>query len=143
MFYSWVAMSFSLGALVISLVAGQMPRLIGYRLSVTFACLCLGGGGLLYTFAVNGWMVLAARFLMGMFDGCGYVFTYSYISEISHDVSEPREKNIEKCDVDSSRRSEALKNSFKDKLFAVNLLIKSVMYPVTFGKDLLTRCGVC
>ena len=116
-----------------------MPRLIGYRLSVSFACLCLSGGSLLYTFATNGWMVLAARFLMGVFDGCAYVFTYSYISEISHSVKrlrETREKaNIEKCDEDTSKRSYASKNTFKDKLFGINLLIKSVMFPITFGKD--------
>ena len=144
-------MSFSLGAFVISLVAGQMPRLVGYRLAVAFACLCLSGGSLLYAFATNGWMMLAARFLMGMFDGCAYVFTYSYISEVGHNVNllrETREKaNIEKCDEDSSQRSYTGKNSFKDKLFAVNLLIKSVMYPITFGKaDKLlhvTRNEIC
>lgn len=152
-FYSWVATSFSLGALVISVIAGQMPKLIGYRVSVTIACLCLSGGGLLYSLATNGWMVLAARFLMGMFDGCAYVFTYSYISEVScHNVSQLREwrgekANIENCDEDSSRRSYTSKNSFKDKLFAANLLIKSAMYPITFGKDFqtfhLTRNEIC
>ena len=140
-FYSWVATSFSLGALFISPIAGQMPPLLGYRLSVAIATLFLVGGGLLYAFATDGWMIFMARFLMGLFDGCAYVFSYSYLSSIGNQLEkasiakrelkqlEALEESRSKC----CRRHNSSDNTMKDKLFTVNLLIKSIMYPVTFG----------
>jgi hypothetical protein len=140
-FYSWVATSFSFGALTISPLAGQMPPLIGYRLSVAIASLFLVGGGLLYTFSTNGWMVFMARFMMGLFDGCAYVFSYSYLSNIGNKLEKARRekesKQLEVLEESRSKRRWRLNrsdNTMKDKLFTVSLLIKSIMYPVTFGK---------
>ena len=145
-FYSWVATSFSFGALTISPIAGQMPPLIGYRLSVAIASLFLVGGGLLYTFATNGWMVFMARFMMGLFDGCAYVFSYSYLSSIGNKLEKARraEKELKQLEaLEESRdrskcrwRLNRSDNTMKDKLFTVSLLIKSIMYPVTFGKTM-------
>ena len=142
-FYSWVTTSFSLGALVVSPIAGQMPLLIGYHLSVAISSLFLIGGGLLYSFATNGWMVFMARFFMGVFDGCAYVFFYSYLSNIGNKLEEARrakrelkqsEALEESCSSKCSRRLNGSDNTMKDKLFTINLLIKSIMYLVTFGK---------
>ena len=141
-FYSWVATSFSLGAFTISPIAGQMPPLIGYRLSVAIASLFLVGGSLLYTFATNGWMVFLARFMMGLFDGCAYVFSYSYLSSIGNklEVARRAEKELKQLEALEESRSKChwrlnrSDNTMKDKLFTVSLLIKSIMYPVTFGK---------
>ena len=127
---------------MISPIAGQMPSLIGYRLSVAIASLFLVGGGLLYTFATNGWMVFMARFLMGIFDGCAYIFSYSYLSNIGNKLekvrqadrdlkqSEALEESRSKC----CRRMNSSDNTVKDTLFTVSLLIKSIMYPIAFGK---------
>ena len=119
-----------------------MPPLIGYRLSVAIASLFLVGGGLLYTFATDGWMVFMARFLMGLFDGCAYVFSYSYLSNIGNKLEKVRraEKELKQLEALEESRSKCCRrcnssdNTMKDKLFTVNLLIKSIMYPVTFGK---------
>ena len=147
-FYSWVTTSFSLGALVVSPIAGQMPPLIGYRLSVAISSLFLIGGGLLYSFATNGWMVFMARFFMGVFDGCSYIFLYSHLSNIGNKLekarrserelkqSEALEESRSKC----SRRLNGSDNTMKDKLFTINLLIKSIMYLVTFGRTFNNIC---
>ena len=123
---------------MISPIAGHMPHLIGYHLSVLFACTILAGGGMLYAFSTNGWMVSAARFLMGVFDGCAYVFSYSYISQIGSEVEVKRNvgNELERSKKKASNCLSKSDNTFKDKLFTINLLIKSVMHPVVFGKDL-------
>ena len=121
-----------------------MPPLLGYRLSVAIASLFLIGSGLLYAFATNGWMVFAARFLMGVADGCNYVFSYSYISYIGNKLEKARraEKELKESHKEEEScskccgRFNSSDNTIKDKLFTVNLLIKSIMYPVTFGKDI-------
>lgn len=118
-----------------------MPRIVGYHLSVTFACLCLAAGGLLYTFSTSGWMVFTARFLMGVFDGCAYVFTYSYISHIGNEMQQMK-TSVKKLGTDKSDTKDSCSlfcnsdQTLKDKVFTVNLLMKSIMYPVAFGKDL-------
>lgn len=141
-FYSWVATAFSLGALFISPIAGQMPPLLGYRLSVAIATVFLVGGGFLYTFATNGWMIFMARFLMGIFDGCAYVFSYSYLSNIGNKLEKARRAEREQKQLEAQgesrskccRRLSGSDNTMKDKLFTIGLLIKSILYPITFGK---------
>ena len=119
-----------------------MPSLIGYRLSVAIASLFLVGGGLLYTFATNGWMVFMARFLMGIFDGCAYIFSYSYLSNIGNKLEKARqaERDLKQSEALEESRSKCCRrmngsdNTVKDTLFTVSLLIKSIMYPIAFGK---------
>ena len=115
-----------------------MPRLIGYRLAVVFACLSLAGGGLLYSFSLNGWMVFAARFLMGVFDGCAYVFNYSYLSTVGNELERLKRvkkvTSIEEPQATIMAVSGRTKNTIKDKLFSINLMIKSLTYPASFSK---------
>ena len=50
-----------------------------YFYNILFTSAVGAAGGVLYALAINGWMVIAARFLSGVCAGLGVVFTQSYI----------------------------------------------------------------
>ena len=78
---------------------------------------------------------------MGVFDGCAYVFTYSYLSDVGNELERlkrmKKEASVEESQT-TSATSERTKNTIKDKLFSINLMIKSLTYPASFGE-----CCMC
>lgn len=78
-FYSLAVSAFPVGEIVSSFAAACLSHPFPYFYNILFTCTVGGAGGLLYALAINGWMVVAARFLSGVCSGLGIVFTYSYI----------------------------------------------------------------
>lgn len=136
MFYSWAITIFSVSALVISPIAGVLPRFITYRLSILLFLLVFIVGSLLYAQAVEPWMILVARFLLGIFDGASPILLLSYASRSASIIVDARKNDLKEQETNK-------KFCLKDKLFAADLIHKGIIFPVTLGMtiDIFSACN--
>ncbi len=130
MFYSWAITTFSVSALLISPIAGVLPRFITYRLSILLFLLVFIAGTLLYAQAVEPWTILVARFLLGIFDGASPILLLSYASRSASII------DARKRDLYIKKQQTNKEFCLKDKLFAADLIHKGVIYPVTLGRTI-------
>ena len=112
---------------------GGLPRLITYRFSILLAFLVLLAGSILYANTVEAWMILVSRFLIGVFDGACPILLLSFASQTAANIEKHRQQT-KSCHIQQASRKGHQLFSLKDKLFAVDLLNKGIVLPISLGK---------
>ena len=90
-FYSWAVSMYSVGELISAPLSGFATKYIPYRYTILLSSILLAAGSLLYAVAVQGWMVLIARLLLGLNVGSGIVLVTTYLGETAIEVTSRRE----------------------------------------------------
>ena len=91
-------------------------------------------GWTLYATAVDGWMILLSRLLIGTFIGIHYTLTYAYFGERFEDYVAAQKE------LDNYGKRQA---SVKDVLFALHGIAMYLAYIVGLGKLNRLYIGVC
>ena len=134
-FYHIAVSSFSMGEILGALIVGTFSNRIPFWYSAMGGLLCHTVGFVLFAIAVSGWMIIAARVLIGMFVGLQVVtvFTYFGVSYQHYlDNLEPKER----------KKEEAKTTRVKDQLFAFEAVAANV--GSLFGPGLLICvCVLC
>ena len=134
-FYHIAVSSFSMGEILAALVLGILSSRIPFWYSAMGALLCHTVGFVLFAIAASGWMIIAARVLIGMFAGLQVVaeFTYFGVSYQHYlDNLEPKER----------KKEEAKTTRVKDQLFAFEAVAANV--GSLFGPGLIMCiCVLC
>lgn len=84
-------------------------------------------GALIYALTVEPWMILTARFLLGIYDGAAPILLFSFASETASKI-EGKTKTQNQQGVKRARYS------LKDKLIAADLIHKSILFLATLGE---------
>lgn len=113
---------------------GGLPQLITYRFSILLAFLVLLTGSLLYANTIEPWMILVSRFLIGIFDGACPILLLSFTSHTANRIEKWRRQSKSHYSRQATRNGQLF--SLKDKLFAVDLLNKGIVLPISLGKFL-------
>ena len=94
--YAWAVTMYSFGELFGAVLAGPVNRVLPYRLCFLFGALLCPLGYIVYSSAQAGWMVLLARFVIGL--NCGFILTFitAYIGETTTELYESQ-LNDEVC----------------------------------------------
>ena len=100
---------YSIGELISAPLSGFATKYIPYRYTILASSLSLAVGSLLYAVAVQGWVVLIARLLLGLNVGSGIVLVTTYLGETATTETAKREAAGGKRDHSGA--------TLKDKLF--------------------------
>ena len=114
-----------IGAFIGSLAAGFLARLIPYWHLNLSSLVSLTVGWSIYAVAVRGWMLLLARFLIGVFIGMHFVLTYAYFGESFEDYVAAQKE------LDNYGERQA---AMKDILFALHGIALYIGYIIAFGE---------
>ena len=90
--YANVLTVYAIGEILGSLIAGLMTDKLPYILSLLWTSMLYSVGGVIYSLAANGSMVIAARFLHGLGNGIGNVIIHTYIGGMGTRMDELRRK---------------------------------------------------
>ena len=136
-FYHLAVSSFSMGEILgaLIMIVGTFSSRIPFWYIAMGALLCHTVGFVLFAIAASGWMIIAARVLIGMFAGLQVVaeFTYFGVSYQHYlDNLEPKER----------KKEEAKTTRVKDQLFAFEAVAANV--GALFGPGLIMCiCVLC
>ena len=134
-FYSWAVTMFSFGDMLGALVAGKLTHYISYRLSFLLGLSLCVVGHILY-FLTNQhqvWMILVARFIIGLHVGCITVLVCAYIGETApEELANQPQLDSNHCSKAGSCRKH--KNTLKDKLFVFTSFVTTITYMSASGK---------
>ena len=89
-------LAFSIGEVAISPVAGLTTERYSHVFSLFSGLILFIGGGLFYARATEVWMVIVARFVLGVGIGFGAVVVHSYLGEMGSKLDEIRAKQSKK-----------------------------------------------
>ena len=122
--YSWAVTVHSVGVFIASPIAGQLVRLLSYRLCILIASSFLLLGSLIYAFTTRYWMIIVARLLLGAFEGFAVVVLYSYVGKTTAEQSITFKKKKSK-----HRKASTL----RDKIYVTHHAFRGVLYASVFG----------
>jgi MFS family permease len=94
--YAWTIMAYAIGETVIAPVAGFTTERFPYVFSLLATLVFFSIGGIFYANSTQVWMVIVARFIIGLGAGYGAVVVHSYLGEMSTRFDEIRQKKKKK-----------------------------------------------
>ena len=94
--YAWAITSFSIGEICGAPFAGLLIKQFPYIVTPLLASLIFAIGGVIYSLATAGWIVIISRLLSGFASTMGEVFQTSYIGEVGTQVEEFKKKGGKK-----------------------------------------------
>ena len=98
-FYAWSVAIFSIGELLTALSLSFATKIFPIKYLMIITQLSIIIGGLIYGFAVAGWMVMMGRFLQGVFQGGMSTIMRLYIGESTNIVISLKKEDPSKSQI--------------------------------------------
>ena len=98
-FYAWSVAIFSIGELLTALSLAFATKIFPIKYLMVITQLSIIIGGLVYGFAVAGWMVMMGRFLQGIFQGGMATIMRLYIGESTNLVISLKKEDPSKSQI--------------------------------------------
>ena len=131
----------SLGQIMGAFTAGKLSQYVPYRQSFLWG-LSLSVMGYLLYFLTNEqrvWMILMARFIIGMHIGLMVVLVSTYLGETATE-EENRHSQLDSTQHSRAGTCSKSKKSLKDKLFICNSFVITASYIVGTGMLCIASC---